>query len=397
MTGDVEWQIGKCDYSMDFKARKGRNVFLNTFRRFACRYIRVFSKEIQINYIGIRPVQRQIIEIKRTFKDNLLQRIYDASVATLKGCMHEHYEDGPFREQAMYIYDTRNQMLFGYSAFKGFSFARENLLFIAKGQKEDGIMPITSPTSINLPIPLFSLMYVLMVHEYIKYSGDLSVYNEIKDVLKKIMEAFTSRVEENGLIAQFPFPYWNYYDWNVDVPNLGNYAQILRKETDPYEKKYDVILNCVYILACRWYGEISGENIDTKKTEEAVKKHFFDEEKGLFTLEEGTQLYTRLGNSLAMLAGLADEKVAEKMVLEEDIIDVSLSMNPFCYDALLQFGDKYKEYILNEIKRKFGKMLDAGFNVCWETDGGPEEEGNTMLHAWSSFPAHYLPIYFSDK
>ena len=89
--------------------------------------------------------------------------------------------------------------------------------------------------------------------------------------------------------------------------------------------------------------------------------------------------------------------MAEKMVSEDDVIDVSLSMNPFCYDALLQFGDKYKQYILNEIKKKFGKMLDAGFNVCWETDGGPEEAGNTMLHAWSSFPAYYLPIYFSDK
>ena len=55
------------------------------------------------------------------------------------------------------------------------------------------------------------------------------------------------------------------------------------------------------------------------------------------------------------------------------------------------------EYILNEIKRKFGAMLDAGFNTFWETDGGPEEQGNTMLHAWSSFPAHYLPIYYSDK
>ena len=396
-SGDVEWQIGKLDFSIDFKAKTGTNVFLNTFRRFACRYIRLFCDEIKINYVGIRPVEKRLITVKRTFKDTLLQKIYNASVETLKGCMHEHYEDGPYREQAMYIFDTRNQMLCGYFAFKGFSFQKENLLFIAKGQKEDGFMPITSPTELNLPIPLFSLTYILLIYEYIRYTGDTGIYDKVKTVLKNIMKAFVLRVDETGLIAQFPYPYWNYYDWNVNIPNLGNYANILRKPEDAYVKKYDVIINCAYICACKWYSEMSGEVIDTTNIEIAVKNHFFDEKKGLFTLEEGTQIYTKLGNSFAILAGLGDEKVAGKMISDIDVVDVSLSMNPFCYDALLKFGDKYKNYVLNDIKKKFGMMLDAGFSTFWETDGGPQETGNTMLHGWSAFPAYYLPVYFSDK
>lgn len=55
---------------------------------------------------------------EKQFDDKLLQKIYDVSVYTLKCCMHEHYEDCPWREQALYTMDSRNQMLCGYYAFK---------------------------------------------------------------------------------------------------------------------------------------------------------------------------------------------------------------------------------------------------------------------------------------
>lgn len=88
--------------------------------------------------------------------------VQDVSVNTLKKCMHEHYEDCPWREQAMYALDSRNQMLCGYYAFKGQDFQKENLLFIAKGQREDGLLSLCFPTGIDIPIPFFSLVYIML-------------------------------------------------------------------------------------------------------------------------------------------------------------------------------------------------------------------------------------------
>ena len=45
------------------------------------------------------------------------REIYDTAVYTLECCMHEHYEDCPWREQAQYTMDSRTQMLCGYYAF----------------------------------------------------------------------------------------------------------------------------------------------------------------------------------------------------------------------------------------------------------------------------------------
>lgn len=55
--------------------------------------------------------------------DILSQKIYDTAVRTLKLCIHEPYEDIPWREQSLYCFDSRNQMLCGYYAFQEFKFA----------------------------------------------------------------------------------------------------------------------------------------------------------------------------------------------------------------------------------------------------------------------------------
>jgi hypothetical protein len=174
--------------------------------------------------------------------DSLLQKIYDVSVNTLKKCMHEHYEDCPWREQAMYALDSRNQMLCGYYAFKGYGYQKENLLFISKGQREDGLLSLCFPTGIDIPIPFFSLVYLLQVRDYVQHSYDYAVLDELRPVLDRIINAFESRIDKNGLIPNFPYPYWNFYEW---AEESNNESEITRKSDEPYKLQYDIILNAM--------------------------------------------------------------------------------------------------------------------------------------------------------
>ena len=81
------------------------------------------------------------IKEKQVKLDNALdQKIYDACVNTLKLCMMEHYVDTPWREQCLYVYDSRNQALCGYKAFEGGNadYVRANLKLISQDRREDG-------------------------------------------------------------------------------------------------------------------------------------------------------------------------------------------------------------------------------------------------------------------
>ena len=391
--GNVCRKIGDRDFSVEYIAKRGENTYLNTFRRLAGRYLFIESEsEISISYAGIRPVQYPAKQTGARWKDALRQKIYDVGVYTLLCCMHEHYEDCPWREQALYTMDSRNQMLCGYFSFRGSAYQRENILLISEGVRKDGLLSICFPGGIDYPIPFFSLAYVMQVSEYLEYTKDVSILKKIRPAIDGIMSVFTSRVEENGLIADFEAPCWNFYEW---TDGSYNEWQIGRKKSESCEKQYDLLLNCFYIAACDYYAKITGIRIPVQKTAEGVKNTFFNEARNSFRLSTATpEKYSQLGNAMAILAGVADETVAETTIRDKSLIRISLSMNTFYYDALLKTNPNYKNFILSDIQEKYGRMLEAGATTFWETEnGGADFEGaGSLCHGWSAMPVYYYHL-----
>ena len=67
-------------------------------------------------------------------------------------------------------------------------------------------------------------------------------------------------------------------------------------------------------------------------------------------------------------------------------------MKAFKYDALLKTDEsKYKNIVLNEIRKDYKAMLDAGATSAWETADGASAFGNagSLCHGWSAIPVYY--------
>lgn len=102
--------------------------------------------------------------------------------------MHEHYEDTPWREQALYAEDSRNQALCGYYVFEGFEYQRHNIILLSKSLLKNGLLALTSPCGFkSLYIPSFSLIFIKEVDEYLQYTNDYSILKEVGNVLRTIM------------------------------------------------------------------------------------------------------------------------------------------------------------------------------------------------------------------
>ncbi len=391
--GQVPRRIGNRDFSVEFRAKQGENTYMNPFRRFAGRYLQVTCDEpLEIEYIGIRPTDCTVIEQKRRFTDEMLQTIYDISVNTLKKCMHEHYEDCPWREQAMYALDSRNQMLCGYYAFKGAQYQKENLLFIAQGQRTDGLLSLCFPAGVDIPIPFFSLAYLMQVNDYVLHTKDTDVLKELKPVLDRILKVFSERQDESGLIPNFPYPYWNFYEWSKASHNDH---EIGRKADEPYYKQYDLILNCMFVYACRLYQGLFGNYVTLPNMEgmvDTIRETFYNSDKGFYRLSTNGEHYSQLGNSFAILVGLGDRDMAQRVICDENLIPVTLSMNTFYYDALLSVDEDFGSFVIEDIRKKYSKMLEEGATTFWETElGWKDFDGaGSLCHGWSAIPAYYL-------
>ncbi len=390
--GCVRYRIDHRNFSLDFASDGGTQTFTQLFVRIAGRYLQVFRPQnAEIVEIGILPALYPQIELPHDLT-GLDAKIYDTCVRTLRLCMHTHYEDTPWREQALYVLDSRNQMLCGYYAFAETAFQRANLVFIAKGTRPDGLLELTYPAVDTPAIPFFSVMYPAAVWEYVRHTGDQTILAETMDTMQKIMTVLRSRIDETGLIPDLEKPYWNFYEWAE-----GSDGDLSRESFREGKVGHHLILNCAFVYAAERFGELcklAGTTFkaDLSAMREAIRNRFFNPETGIFALYDlGDPQPSQLGNAFALLIGLGDARTASAVRDGEGLVPATLSMLGFVYDALLASDPQNKDFVLADIRKKYGYMLESGATSFWETIVGEADFNNagSLCHGWSAMPIYY--------
>ena len=181
----------------------------------------------------------------------------------------------------------------------------------------------------------------------------------------------------------------------------------------------ELMLNAAFSISLQRMAkmaEIIGKDDDATRfssiadgLNEKIKEIFFDAEVGLFRTNLGGDTgrmpgstanfepFSVLANTFAILCGAANHSNALKicdMITEDEIpYPATLSMLSFVYDAMLMTDtERYREYILSDIAKKWGYMLDHGATSFWETINGWKDFSNagSLCHGWSAIPILYL-------
>lgn len=391
--GWVRRIIGRRDFSFDYKARVGKNTFTCRMLRIAARYMEITAgAPITLNYLGIIPELYGEDELPVTVTGELEEKIYKASMRTLRLSMMEHYVDSPWREQSLYAFDSRNQMLFGYYSLKNKNkdYARACLRLLGEDRREDGLLSITAPCGTGLAIPSFSLYYVMEMKEYIEHTGDISLARAMYDKMCGILREFEPR--EDGLVYTFRGKLmWNFYDWSPYSVGTLDYEEV------PHP---DLCLNALTVMAldnfayiCRAINEEFPFGDRAERLRIAAREKF-GTGTGVYAMTDGEETATVLGNALAILSGIAGE--GERQTIADAITggkmaEPSLSMKIFEYDALLLTDkEKYAPFCLAEVKKNYGAMIGEGSTTVWETAKGEADFDNagSLCHGWSAIPVY---------
>ena len=402
--GAVRSQIGDRDFSAEVIVGEGENEYTNYFRRLGLRYLEIHSeKDIEVEYAGIIRCEYPLTERDVRFDNPLHQRIYDVCKRTLRLCIHEHYEDSPWREQGLYAMDSRNQMLCAYSAFEETQMQRASLLLLAKSQWESGLFEITAPCIFERTIVSFSLIWISAVKEYMCHTNDVEFIREMLPVIKKVLMFFTNRLE-NGLVkTEHEYKYWNFYEWTNRMDN----------ETSDLTGEFDAPLNAFFAIALLDYMkicEIISEDAERKWAEEiyielkkAFHPTFYCEDKKAYKTYVDYQKphFSQLTQALVLLGGVVPTECEDDVrsnVISADFVEVSLSYSAYKYDALLMDKKRYQNIVVSDIERQWGYMLDEGATSCWETILGEKDfdGAGSLCHGWSAVPLYILSKLFVE-
>ncbi len=402
----VRTAIGNRCFANRYICKDGKQTFTYYFRRIAGRYIELHisgtvRKVHKVGLIASEYPLTDCLTVRST--DSLWNKIIDVCKRTLKLCMHEHYEDSPWREQALYGSDARNQMLFGYYAFREYRFPRASLALLAESLGEDGFIAICAPTDNSLKIPSFTYIWMLAMKEYIAYSGDRSLAQKYCDALKHAADLHLSEIKPDGIACLTPNPdYWNFYEWSAysdgSAPLDASVADGL----------YQVFLYLGLMSLAEIFAQLGEDEYSRRLStacealKNAVNRVFYDKKAHLYTSFAGDgqkPVYSELMQYLALYTGIADEHSEELLPYltgpENNCIKITMSYAVYKYDVLLSHGSKYVDCVYREITEKWGNMLLAGATSFWETEQGADDfdGAGSLCHGWSASPLYIFARY----
>ena len=328
-------------------------------------------------------------------RDAMLERIYQVSLATLKDCMQEVFEDGPKRDRRLWTGDFRLQALTNAVSFRNGDLVKRCLYLFAGSRFPDGRVSaclFTEPEVAADDTYLFdyALFFVITLEEYLEEYEDAQALEELYDVAMEQIDIALDRVDDDGCVTP-EMVADTFIDWNDEVDKSGCALAVLI-----YALAYAVKLADRKGDA-RKAGELAGK---AEYLKQAALKHYWDEKAGCFLSNGQKSIATQVWMVLADVP--EPEAAAELMGRAQEFADDYPMQTPYMHHyyvmALLHAGRK--EDAVAHIKAYWGSMIEAGadtFYEAWNPDdpgASPYGEGgsivNSYCHAWSCTPAYII-------
>jgi len=394
--GRVRAYVGGRNFAFSYTAGSGRKCFTHWFKRVACRYLELHARTksaFTLYHLSVLPAEYPltVMPYPQGMEDLLAKRIYDLSVETLKLCMHEHYEDCPWREQAMYAMDSRNQALAGFYAFGEYDFPRACWQLFEPALRPDGMFPLTIPSRHPTAIPSFTLAWVIGCQELVSYGGEK--YNIFLPTMRTVLDSFSARVKNGILWTPEEKQYWNYFEW-ADGLSGNNGQRNLSQQ--------NAALTLFFYAALRSYDTVCPDGryaAVASAVREQFHNTFWNEKAAAYCTVSQSEHYTELVQSLALWCGLVPQELAAG--LRRRLADranpwVKTTLSHYVYkiDALMMEPETYYSAVNRDIMDIWGNMALSGATSLWETaDGGHAfKKAGSLCHGWSA-----APIYFWHK
>lgn len=374
-------------------------------RRYAFRYVKVEVIDTSPNY-GIRFFDVVAVALTSASAElkplpggiaDWIQRVDEVSTATLRDCMQTTFEDGPRRDQRLWIGDLRLQARASYVTFPNHNLVKRCLyLFAGLPRGSDGFLPACifekpAPVTTDTFILDYAALYGAILFDYLRATKDLATARELWPVALLQIDLLFAYVDQDG-IFQAPPGSWSFIDWNQQLHRSA-------------------AMQGVMIYAGRRLcelGTILGETAAAHRLTPVLDKmsaaghqRYYNKEKGVCVSGPDGQVSWASQAWLTLSGCLSQEEAAGALrrVILEDKTAVRPT-TPYLYhhviEAMVQAGMKAEA--LELIRGYWGGMVNAGADTFWEaydpTDSLFSPYGdvhiNSFCHAWSCTPAYFF-------
>jgi alpha-L-rhamnosidase len=318
---------------------------------------------------------------------------------TLRNCIQQVFEDGPKRDQRLWLGDLRLEALPDGLLFKSDSTIKWCLLLFAGTQRDDGFIASCvyntskgqDPFIGDEMIPDYAMLFGSTLLNYTKNSNDIKLAKELYPVACHQIDLVCSKWLNPDNYLDIPNNIWMLIDWSKELDR-----QAAEQATLIYAISTLSELATMIGLpkdAAKW------DKLNEKLKPAAIEK-YFDKQKGLFV--SGPQHQVSWATQIWMVLAEVVDKNEGGRILKNVAADTS-AIKPGCpylvhhlVEAYLICNMDAAAYQL--IDTYWGGMIDKDATTFWEIyDPGDAHKSpynshlfNSYCHAWSCTPSWFL-------
>lgn len=332
----------------------------------------------------------------------VIKDIDHVGLNTLKECMQTVYEDGPKRDQRLWIGDLYLEALANTYSYRKHDLTKRCLYLLAGLADESGFL---NGTVFEKPYPHaqakqllldYALLYNVAVKDYVEATKDYETANDLWKVIRKQLDIIDLYVQENGLMdfERASKDWWIFIDWRD-----GLHREVALQGVSIYGLKQ------TYELAKILGKEKELEYVPKliKKMTDGARKHYYNKQLDLFTGIENKQVSYH-SQMWMIISGVPTKTEAQRAFRKLKITgDVVYTGTPYAYhyyiQALINCGmsREAKEALVEY----WGGMVKKGADTFWEAYDPTNDfispynffPMNSYCHAWSCTPVYFIRKY----
>ncbi|MEO8064153.1 MAG: glycoside hydrolase [Pseudomonadota bacterium] len=371
-------------------------------RRYAFRYVKIEVLDTSPGF-GVRfeSLKAHAVTSARDMPPTLvtgtplLRRIDEIALATLRDCMQTTFEDGPRRDQRLWIGDLRLQALTNYQTFRQNDVVQRCLYLFAALPRDDGLVSACvyeKPTARygGLHIVDYAALFNVTLLDYVEATGDMETARDLWPVALRQLEILGRDVDADGRYRD-PGNVWIFIDWARELDKNASIQAVLIyawKATLQLARKIGRD------------GDVRDFPARIEKMTRAARANYWDAEKRVF-LSGGKRQLSWASQAWMAIAGVST-KAESAAALRTAVGDSGAvkPVTPYLYhyviEGMLAAGLKREARAL--LEKYWGGMVAAGADTFWEVYDPARPLSspygdihiNSFCHAWSCTPSYLL-------
>lgn len=315
--------------------------------------------------------------------------VFDICRRTLELCTQDYYLSDSYYETMQYIGDTKVHALAWQELSGNYAHTRNALQQFHYSRLWDGNLAAAYPERTTIVIPTYSIIWVDMLYDYFKQTGDTAFLQQYRGGIYHTMQMFDDLITRDSLNG--PTRWWYFVDW---------YARDDWAESAPGgDGTQSAVVTLQYVYALQHAAalmEVLGSPADALRYRQRadelnrrVLQLCYDDKRGLFAQKADKARFDQHTNIMAILTGAAREDeygpMLEKIVADTSLLQATLYFRFYLWEAIIKAK---AVHLFPQALQPWEATLQDGVTTTIERFSSPGQSARSDCHPWSTSPIY---------